>query len=205
MPHLAKPRTLLATVVILGVLNVLGAVNPAAVTAGNERDERPNILWITAEDMSPTLGCYGDQFATSPHLDRFARESVLYRGAFATAPVCSPSRSCLITGCLATTLGTHPMRSAFPLPERIRGFPALLREAGYYTTNNVKTDYNTSSEAALVADCWDESSETAHWRNRKPNQPFFAVFNLMTTHQSRSMAWPYPQFQEQVQGELPKV
>ncbi len=202
MRHPAQLPTLAAAAVaLLPLATALLLAHPHSAIA---QEQRPNILWITAEDMSPTLGCYGDEFATTPHLDRLARQSVLYRRAFATAPVCSPSRSCLITGCLATTLGTHSMRSAFPLPERIRGFPALLREAGYYTTNNVKTDYNTSSEAALVADCWDESSETAHWRNRKPRQPFFAVFNLMTSHQSRSMVWSYRQFQEEVQSKLPE-
>ena len=62
-------------------------------------EERPNVLWITAEDMSPTLGCYGDKDAITPHLDAFAKQSVRYTKAYASAPVCSPSRSCLITGC----------------------------------------------------------------------------------------------------------
>ena len=75
--------------------------------------DRPNILWITAEDMSATLGCYGDSFATTPNIDRFAKQSSRYTHAFATAPVCSPSRACLINGCIATTQGTHAMRSRF--------------------------------------------------------------------------------------------
>ena len=107
--------------------------------------DRPNILWITAEDMSPTLGCYGDTYATTPHLDKFATQSVLYTHAFATAPVCSPSRSCLINGVPATTLGTHNMRSAFSIPAEMTGFPSFMRKAGYYTSNNVKTDYNTAN------------------------------------------------------------
>ena len=52
--------------------------------------DRPNILWITAEDMSANLGCYGDSFATTPNLDRLATQSVTFTNAFATAPVCSP-------------------------------------------------------------------------------------------------------------------
>jgi N-sulfoglucosamine sulfohydrolase len=165
--------------------------------------ERPNLLWISVEDMSPNLGCYGDTYARTPNLDRFATESVRYTRAFATAPVCSPSRSCLITGRYASTTGTHQMRSDFPLPDDVHAWPALLRNAGYFTTNNVKTDYNTSSEKRLVEEAWNASSPTAHWRNRPdPDQPFFAVFNDMTTHQSRTMVWPYAQFQKEIQAHL---
>ncbi|MCA9248056.1 MAG: sulfatase-like hydrolase/transferase [Planctomycetales bacterium] len=164
--------------------------------------DQPNILWITAEDMSPTLGCYGDKYATTPHIDGFAAESVRYTHAFATAPVCSPSRSTLITGCYAPSLGTHNMRSAFSIPDSIRGFPAYLRDAGYYTTNNVKTDYNTSSAPRIIKQSWNESSATAGWWNRKQDQPFFCVFNLMTSHQSRTMVWPYKQFVRDVQSRL---
>ena len=92
-------------------------------------EERPNVLWITAEDMSPTLGCYGDKDAITPHLDAFAKQSVRYTKAYASAPVCSPSRSCLITGCYPPSLSTQQMRSGFPMPERMKGFPALLRKA----------------------------------------------------------------------------
>jgi len=162
----------------------------------------PNLLWITVEDMSPDLGAWGDDYARTPNIDRLAAESVRYTGAFATAPVCSPSRSTLITGVYATSLGTQRLRSRFPTPAEIRGFPSYLRAAGYYTTNNVKTDYNTSDDGRLIEESWDESSETAHWRGRQEGQPFFAVFNDMTTHQSRSMSWSYEEFQEQVQSRL---
>jgi len=165
-------------------------------------NSRPNILWITAEDMSLTLGCYGDTFARSPHLDALARQSARYSHAFATTPVCSPARACLINGCIATTQGTHPMRSSMRLPADMTGFPSLLRQAGYYTTNNVKTDYNSAAESRIIQHSWDDSSEQAHWRNRSSNQPFFSVFNIMTSHQSRTMVWPYEQFQEEVQSRL---
>ena len=165
--------------------------------------DRPNILWITAEDMSATLGCYGDKFANSPNIDQLSQRSVRYTNAFASTPVCSPARNCLITGCYPTSLGTQNMRSSFPLPEDMQGFPALLRKAGYYTSNNVKTDYNTSDLQRLIDTCWDESSNTAHWRNRKDkSQPFFSVFNLMTSHQSRTMVWPYEKFQQDIQSQL---
>jgi arylsulfatase A-like enzyme len=162
----------------------------------------PNILWITVEDMSPNLGAWGDDYAHTPNLDRLAAESVRFTQAFATAPVCSPSRSTLITGVYATSLGTQRLRSRFPIPDSIRGFPSLLRAAGYYTSNNVKTDYNTGDEARLIEESWNESSETAHWRGRERGQPFFAVFNDLTTHQSRSMSWSYEEFREKVQSRL---
>jgi arylsulfatase A-like enzyme len=182
--------------VLLALSSCVGA--PQARPVGS----RPNVLWITAEDMSPWLGCWGDGYARTPHLDRLAAESVRYTHAFSTAPVCSPARSTLITGMYATTLGTQRLRSQFPIPDHVRGFPAYLREAGYYCTNNVKTDYNTSAEPRLIRESWDESSEKAHWRGRRPGQPFFAVFNDMTTHQSRNMVWPYEQFQKEVQSRL---
>jgi N-sulfoglucosamine sulfohydrolase len=165
--------------------------------------DRPNILWITAEDMSPTLGCWGDEYAYTPNIDALAKESVIYTQAFATAPVCSPARSCLISGCYATSLGTQRLRSAFPIPDRIVGFPSLLRQAGYYCTNNVKTDYNVADMAAMIRDSWDACSSEANWRGRAEGQPFFAVFNHMTSHQSRTMVWPYDQFRSQVQSQLP--
>jgi len=175
-----------------------GCVEPTVRTPA----DFPNILWITCEDMSPALGCYGDKYARTPNLDRLARESVRYTRAFATAPVCSPVRSCLITGVFATSMGTQNLRSAFPVPLEIRGFPSYLREAGYYTTNNVKTDYNTSDERRIIESSWDDCSRTAHWRNRGENQPFFSVFNDVTTHQSRTMVWPYEKFKKEVQSRL---
>jgi len=142
--------------------------------------QRPNILWITCEDISPYLGCYGDPLAVTPNIDRLAGRSILYTNAYATAPVCSPSRSCLVTGVYATSLGTQHLRSEVAIPRQIEPFPKLLRAAGYYCSNNVKEDYNFKDPTI-----WDESSEKAHWRNRMVGQPFFSVFNLTATHQSQ--------------------
>jgi N-sulfoglucosamine sulfohydrolase len=147
--------------------------------------DMPNIVWITAEDMSANVGAYGDDYAITPNIDRLVERGIRYDNAFATAPVCSPARFALITGIYATTAGTQGLRSRAPIPDDITGFPAYLRELGYYTTNNVKTDYNTADEQRLIDESWDESSATAHWRGRKEGQPFFAVFNHMHTHQSR--------------------
>ena len=192
MSHLRRLMVCLGGFCLLGQLAGLGAA-----------EERPNILWLTAEDMSAQLGCYGDADAHTPRLDRLAGQSVRYTHAFATASVCSPARSTLITGLYATSLGTQRLRSQFPIPAEFRPFPAYLREAGYYCTNNVKTDYNLRDEAAYIRDGWDESSADAHWRGRAPGQPFFAVFNFMVTHQSRTSVWPEEQFEEQVGAGLP--
>lgn len=145
-----------------------------------KKNDLPNILWIVSEDNSPLLGCYGDSFATTPNLDKFASEGILYENAFATAPVCAPARSTLITGMYAASLGTENMRSSYPVPEYVKFFPAYLREAGYYTSNNSKKDYNTVDQP----DAWNESSNKATYLNRKEGQPFFAIFNIGVSHES---------------------
>ena len=142
--------------------------------------EKPNILWIVSEDNIPMLGAYGDTFATTPNLDAFAASSILYKNAFSTAPVCAPSRNTLITGMYPPSLGTEHMRSVYPVPSYVKFLPKYLREAGYYTTNNSKKDYNTTDQT----DAWDESSNNATYKNRKKGQPFFAVFNLNVSHES---------------------
>jgi arylsulfatase A-like enzyme len=147
---------------------------------------RPNFLWISCEDTSPWLGFCGEPYATTPNLDRLAREGVYYTHAFATAPVCSPCRFSIITNRYATSEGTQRLRSQFAVADSVRAFPAHLRAAGYHCTNNVKTDYNTSAEKRFIAEAWHESSARAHWRGRQPGQPFFAVFNLTETHQSQA-------------------
>ena len=166
--------------------------------------DRPNILWIVAEDMSPVLGCYGDKYALTPHIDALCEKSIKYTNAFASAPICSPSRACLINGLPATSQGTHHMRSAFSIPAYMNGFPALLRAAGYYTTNNVKTDYNSANSNSIIQACWDENSATADWSAKNRDTPFFCIMNLMTSHQSRAMVWPYEKFVSEIQSQLNK-
>ena len=167
----------------------------------------PNVLWITCEDLSPRLGCYGDHLARTPHLDRLAAEGTRYTRAFGVYGVCAPNRYCLITGRYPTSDGAGPMRTmkrtsaladvtdpvlrAIPTweatpPPDVRCFPELLRAAGYYCTNDSKTDYQFKAPVTV----WDESSGKAHWRNRPGHgtpdaAPFFAVFNFTTTHESK--------------------
>jgi arylsulfatase A-like enzyme len=151
------------------------------MTAGALRAaDRPNILWLSAEDISPHLGCYGDANAITPHLDKLATEGTRYTHTFTTAGVCAPCRSGIITGMYQTTLGTHHMRCKAVLPEHIKPFPMYLREAGYYCTNNSKTDY----QFRHPKETWDFSGRKGHWRNRKKGQPFFAVFNFTGCHES---------------------
>lgn len=163
--------------------------------------DRPNILWITTEDMSPDLGCYGDTYANTPHIDRLAARSIRYMQAFAESPMCAPSRSALITGMHTGPLGTSQMRSTHPIPTAYRGFPAWLRDAGYYTSNNSKTDYNLFAPN-FVQTAWDESSPTAHWRKRPAGRPFFSVFKYTDTHQSMTSRDNYADFVKKVQSRL---
>jgi N-sulfoglucosamine sulfohydrolase len=158
--------------------------NVAGAACGpNVPQELPNILWITSEDNSAYFaGCYGNSFATTPNIDGLASEGFLYTHAYGTNAVCSPSRNTIITGAYSTSNGNENMRSNYPKSDMVHTYPEYLREAGYYCTNNVKTDYNTPSiDPAAI---WDESSNTAHYKNRPEGQPFFAVFNLMTSHES---------------------
>ncbi|NQU53185.1 MAG: sulfatase-like hydrolase/transferase [Bacteroidetes bacterium] len=145
-------------------------------------EELPNILWLVSEDNSPLLGCYGDEFATTPNLDKLASEGFLYTHAYANAPVCAPTRNTIITGIYATSGGNQHMRSYYPKSEKVKTYPEYMREIGYYCTNAAKTDYNTNSiEPNKI---WDESSNKAHYKNRAEGQPFFAVFNTGISHES---------------------
>ena len=145
-------------------------------------EARPNFLFIIAEDMSPNLGCYGDPDAVTPNLDALAARSVRYTRAFSATGVCATSRSSMITGMHPSSIGTQHMRSKIVLPDTVRPFPALLREAGYFCTNRGKEDYNFDSGA----DVWDAKQwKAADWTKRAEGQPFFAIFGFPDTHESR--------------------
>ncbi len=143
-------------------------------------DDRPNILWLSCEDISAHLGCYGYPNATTPNVDRLATQGTRYSHAFVTAGVCAPCRSAIITGMYQTSLGTQHMRCSATLPPHVKPFPKYLREAGYYCTNNSKQDYQFKTPKGV----WDESSGKAHWKNRPDDKPFFAVFNYTGCHES---------------------
>ena len=143
---------------------------------------RPNILWISAEDIGPQFGCYGDPHAITPNIDRLASQGTRYTNAYTTAGVCAPCRSGIITGMYQNSIGTHHMRCNSILPSWLKPFPKALKESGYYCTNNSKTDYQFSKPS--TNEIWDQSGSRAHWKNRKKDQPFFAVFNYTGCHES---------------------
>src|SRR5690606_282469 len=142
----------------------------------------PNILGITSEDNSPFLGCYGDSLATTPNLDALAARGFLYTHAYAQAPVCAPSRNTLITGVYANSGGHQHMRSFYRMSDEVKLYPRLLRQAGYYCSNNVKEDFNIDPEQ--TQDLWDERGREAHYKGRPAGKPFFAIFNSTVTHES---------------------
>lgn len=148
----------------------------------SQPEELPNILWLTSEDNSPFLGCYGDTFATTPNFDKLAAEGFLYTHAYANAPVCAPTRNTILTGVYACSGGHEHMRSYYPKSGAVKTYPELLRAAGYYCTNNVKTDYNLGNFDDKSI--WDDCSNKAHYKNRPAGKPFFAVFNSTITHES---------------------
>ena len=162
------------------MLGLAGGFLPAA--------ERPSIVWLVVDDMSADFGCYGAGRVATPHVDRLAREGTRFSRAFVTAPVCSPSRSALITGMEQTAIGAEHHRSGrgpltISLPAGVRPLPELFREAGYYTCIGSglppreaggkgrrpdplgKTDYNFQWEKSMY--------DGADWSGRRPGQPFF--------------------------------
>jgi len=170
-------------------LTVAGALAIQSLKA-QDKKELPNILWITSEDNSAYFtGCYGNSFATTPNIDRLAAQGFMYTHAYCPSAVSAPARNCIITGVYANSNGNENMRSNYRMSESVRTYPEYLREAGYYCTNNVKTDYNTPS--IDPSKIWDESSTKAHYKNRPEGKPFFAVFNIMTSHES-SIHKPVP-------------
>jgi N-sulfoglucosamine sulfohydrolase len=168
-----QPSRLLTLAIAASAFQLMDGQNPKV---------KPNILWIVSEDNCPYLGCYGDAFATTPNLDRLAAQGFLYTHAYSNSPVCAPARNAIITGAYAASNGNEQMRSNYRKSEMVRTYAEYLHEAGYYCTNNSKTDYNTSD--IDPAKIWDESSNKAHYKNRPAGKPFLAVFNLMTSHES---------------------
>ena len=158
-----------------------------ALPSSAAEPQRPNILWITCEDTGPQLGCYGDTYAQTPNLDRLAAKGLRYLHVWSNAPVCAPARTTIISGVYPTSTGSEHMRSLVAMPAFMRMYPQLLREQGYYCTNNNKEDYNLQKPGRV----WDDSSGKAHWKNRQPGQPFFAIFNITVSHESQIRARPH--------------
>ena len=144
-----------------------------------------NVVWIVIEDASPHIGCYGETLIKTPHIDRMAREGIRCSSAFVTAPVCSSSRSAMVSGMYQTTLGVHNHRSqtssgkgggnaayydSYKVPKSVKLIPELFRDAGYYVTNKSKTDYNFIPTSKLY--------HGNDWKKAPADQPIFAQFQL---------------------------
>ncbi len=171
----------------------------ASGTFAQQNQKPPNIIWISTEDMSPHLGCYGDKVAVTPNIDRLASQGIRFTNVFTTAAISAPCRAGIITGMYQTTIGCMHMRTTSyrrsaenPLeftavpPHYVKAFTEYMRGAGYYCTNNNKTDYQFAKDP-VPASIWDECSRTAHYKNRPDkSQPFFAVFNWVGTHESQN-------------------
>jgi len=158
--------------------------------------QRPNILWIFAEDASAHIGCYGETALKTPNLDQLAEQGVRFENAFVTCPVCSPCRSAFVTGIYQTTLGAHNHRSqrdsgkggtgsqyfdSFELPDAVPMITDIFRKAGYYTTNGKyksglakltsgKTDYNFINPTPPY--------DGIDWRDCLKDKPFFSQIQL---------------------------
>jgi N-sulfoglucosamine sulfohydrolase len=178
----------------------LGFTAVFALNSNAQQSKKPpNILWISTEDLSPHLGCYGDPVAKTPNIDRLASQGARFTNVFTTAAICAPVRAGIITGMYQTSIGCMHMRTTSyrrsvdnPLeftavpPHYVKAFTEYMRTAGYYCTNNSKTDYQFSKDP-VPASIWDECSKTAHYKNRPDkSQPFFAVFNWLGTHESQN-------------------
>ncbi len=167
----------------LGQCAAGAAIFPSAGWAAeDEQRKRPNILWLVSEDNSPLLGCYGDPLARTPNLDALAAKGIVFDHCYAM-PVCAPSRFTLISGMYPTTCGpAQNMRASGKIPAWLTGFPAYLRQAGYYTTNNSKTDYNAPFDIQAI---WDACGKKADWKGRPAAAtPFFSVYNHEVCHES---------------------
>lgn len=161
------------------------AESPAADGSATDGPDRPNVVWIMSEDNSADyLRHFDPSGAPAPNIESMATHGVTFDRAFSNAPVCSVARTTLITGCYAPRIGTqfHRRHIAVPMPEGLQMFPAYLRSAGYYTTNNNKEDYN----AVKGSDVWSDSSRKASWKNRPDkSMPFFHVRTFADSHESR--------------------
>ena len=167
---------------VLSLLMICLVVSCQQVDSDNQitNPATPNIVWLVAEDISPALGCYGDPLAKTPNIDKIAAKGIRFDRAYATAPICAPARSCLMTGLYATSMGTQHLRCEIPFSSQLKTLPQYLSASGYFTSNRNKTDYNFDPEGR-----WDHwSGSYAPWRHREqPNQPFFSFINVGPSHE----------------------
>lgn len=162
--------------------------------------DRPNVLWIISEDTGPEIGCYGDAYADTPNIDRLAAEGLRYDFCWSNAPVCAPARTTLISGLYPTSTGAEHMRSLVSLPAGMKMFPQYLREAGYFTTNARKEDFNLEKPGEL----WDVKNDADRpWTKRPEGKPFFSVINIPTSHESQIRKRPHTPVHDPAKARVP--
>jgi len=169
-----------AVVIVAAVAAVAAMCWPGGSAEAAEKPSRPNIVWILAEDICPDLSCYGVEAVHTPNLDRLAARGVRFENAFTTAPVCSTSRSAMMTGMYQNAIGANQHRTADkkPLPEPVVPFPLLLQKAGYHVglMYGKKLDLNFQhSSKQLFPD--------GEW-TRAGKRPFFVQMSFSNTHRS---------------------
>ena len=182
-----RVNTLLKTI-ILASLSILASAqaqsNEHTSLKADNKQSRPNIVWLITEDNSKHyLKLYDKNGAAMPTVERLAENGLVFDNAFSNSPVCSTARTTLATGLYGSSIGTMNHRSyrKVTLPNDVEPFSQILKKAGYYTTNNAKTDYNFIDSQEF----WDDSSRKANWRNRENGQPFFHVQTFGITHEGK--------------------
>ncbi|MGC1274564.1 MAG: sulfatase-like hydrolase/transferase [Planctomycetaceae bacterium] len=178
------------------VLFALSASSTTSLSAG----DRPNILWIISEDTGPEIGCYGDEYAVTPNIDRLASEGLRFTFCWSNCPVCAPARTTMISGMYPSSTGAEHMRSLVRLPDGMQMFPQLLREAGYFTTNARKEDFNLEKPGQL----WDVKNDAVRpWRKRNDDRPFFSIINIPTSHESQLRIRPHTLVHDPAKARIP--
>ncbi len=179
-----------------------GAAEPRPAPTLAPMTTRPNILYVIMEDSGPNQACYGEQLVQTPNVDRLAAQGIRFANAFCSAPVCSASRSALMTGCFQTFTGCHNHRTwawnKQALPNPIAHVADWFRAAGYFTCNlqpgkgkvkgesaklngpagSGKIDLNFAINGPKGGDPFDGND----WAQRAAGQPFFAHITIMETH-----------------------
>ncbi|MDU0356435.1 sulfatase [Paraglaciecola aquimarina] len=179
----SKAVKFLAGVAIISFMSCSGTGEGTGKSAARtSHNKQPNFLWLISEDNSKHfLKLYNQAGASMPMVEELAEQGLIFDNAFSNAPVCSTARSTLATGAYAPRIGTLNHRTVKPvkLPVGFEPFSESLKKAGYYTTNNFKSDYNFAGLEAF----WNKSEKGANWRERAENQPFFHIQSWKQTHE----------------------
>jgi len=148
--------------------------------------QKPNILWIVADDLGTDLGCYGDSLVYTPNLDAFAKQSILFENCHTVSAVCSPSRSAMITGMYPVSINCHQHRTRpqvkKQLPNNVKVITEYFKNAGYFTFNGSVNDKNKPGKQDYNFKTNYKIYDGTDWNQRKPNQPFFGQIQIHYPH-----------------------